>query len=114
MTRDIIDLSEFARIDIRAGTVIESTPFPRARVPAIKLRIDFGSEVGTLSSSAQLTRHYTPDQLIGKQVIAIVNLAPRSIAGYVSQALVLGLPDSDNQPVLISPDHFVQNGVKMF
>jgi len=100
---------QFADLDIRVGTVVEAEPFPEARVPAIKMVIDFG-ELGRKRSSAQITKRYTPDGLIGRQVVAVVNLAPRRIAGYVSEVLVLGAIPEAGDVVLLAPAEPVPNG----
>src|SRR3954470_4593584 len=105
---------EFANIDMRVGTVLSAEPFPEARKPAIKLSIDFGPELGVKRSSAQLTVHYKPDQLIGRQVCAVVNFPPRQIGPFVSEVLTLGMPDEDGAVVLIKPDFKVPNGGKLF
>jgi tRNA-binding protein len=111
---DQIAYADFERVDIRAGTVVDAQPFPEARKPAIKLWVDFGGEIGVRQSSAQLTIHYTPDRLIGRQVLAVVNFPPRRIAGFESQILVLGLPDENGAVVLLRPDIKVPDGGKMF
>jgi tRNA-binding protein len=107
-------LDEFDRIDIRVGTILTAEPFPEARKPAIKLSIDFGAEIGVKRSSAQLTVYYTPEALIGRQVAAVVNFAPRRIAGFMSEVLVLGMPDPAGAVVLLGPDQRVPNGGRMF
>lgn len=109
-----ITYDDFARVDIRAGTIVRAEPYPEARVPAIKLWIDFGPEVGEKRSSAQITRHYEPAALVGQQVLGVVNFPPRQIGKFVSEVLVLGLPDADGQVVLIGPDSPVPNGGRMY
>jgi tRNA-binding protein len=104
---------EFFAIDIRVGTVLEAEPFPEARKPSIKLRIDFGDELGERRSSAQLTVHYRPENLVGKQVIAVTNIGTRRIAGYVSEVLVLGVMPSETEVVLLQPDLPVANGTRI-
>jgi tRNA-binding protein len=111
---DTIAYSDFERVDIRVGTVVDAQPFPEARKPAIKLTIDFGAEVGVKKSSAQLTAHYKPDQLIGRQVCAVVNFPPRQIGPFISEVLTLGMPDDDGSVVLIKPDFKVPNGGRLF
>ncbi len=111
---DPITYDSFAAVDIRVGTITDARPFPEARKPAIKLTIDFGAEIGVKRSSAQLTVHYRPDQLIGRQVCAVVNFPPRQIGPFISEVLTLGLPDEDGAVVLIRPDLLVPNGGKLF
>ena len=110
----MIDFQDFERVDIRVGTVIDAQPFPEARKPAIKLTIDFGGEIGVRRSSAQLTVHYRPDQLIGRQVCAVVNFPPRQIGPFVSEVLTLGMPDEDGAVVLVKPDFKVPDGGRLF
>lgn len=109
-----IDFALFEQVDIRTGTVVDAQPFPEARKPAIKLWVDFGEGIGVKQSSAQLTTHYKPDRLIGRQVLAVVNFPPRRIAGFESQVLVLGVPDEDGAVVLLKPDFRVPDGGRMF
>jgi tRNA-binding protein len=109
-----ITYDDFARVDIRVGTVIAAEPYPEARKPAFKLRIDFGPEIGERRSSAQLATHYTPEELAGRQVAAVVNFPPRQIGKFMSEVLVLGFPDSGGSVVLIVPDKPVPNGGKLF
>ncbi len=111
---DPITYADFEAVDIRVGTVIDAEPFPEARKPAIKLSIDFGPEIGVKRSSAQLTVHYRPDQLIGRQVCAVVNFPPRQIGPFLSEVLTLGMPEDDGSVVLIKPDFPVPNGGKLF
>ncbi len=111
---DTISFQDFERVDIRVGTIIDAQPFPQARKPAFKLVIDFGAEIGTKRSSAQLTVHYRPDQLIGRQVCAVVNFPSRQIGPFISEVLTLGMPDEDGAVVLIKPDFKVPNGGKLF
>jgi tRNA-binding protein len=101
-------------VDVRVGTIVDAQPFPQARKPAIKLTIDFGPEVGVKNSSAQLTVHYRPDQLIGRQVCAVVNFPPRQIGPFISEVLTLGMPDEDAAVVLVRPDFKVPNGGRLF
>jgi len=109
-----IAYADFERVDIRVGTVVDAQPFPEARKPAIKLSIDFGPGIGVKKSSAQLTTHYKPDQLIGRQVCAVVNFPPRRIGPFMSEVLTLGMPDEDGAVVLIKPDFKVPDGGKLF
>lgn len=109
-----ITYDDFQAVDVRVGTITRTEPYPEARKPAIKLWVDFGPEIGEKRSSAQITVHYVPEELIGKQVLAVVNFAPRQIGKFMSEVLVLGLPDARGEVVLIGPDHPVPNGGKMF
>jgi tRNA-binding protein len=109
-----ITYEQFETVDIRVGTVIDARAFPEARKPSIKLTIDFGPEIGVKKSSAQLTVHYKPDQLIGRQVCAVVNFPPRQIGPFISEVLTLGMPDDDNGVVLIRPDFRVPDGGRLF
>jgi len=109
-----IAYADFDRVDIRVGTVIAAEPFPEARKPAIKLQIDFGPPIGIRKSSVQLTVHYTPAALVGRQVVAVVNFPPRQIGKYMSEVLVLGVPDEAGAVVLLHPDLKVPDGGKMF
>jgi tRNA-binding protein len=106
-------VENFAALDLRVGTVLGAEPFPEARKPSIKLRIDFGAELGVKRSSAQLTTHYTPEQLIGRQVVAAVNLGTRRIAGFESEVLVLGAVPQPHEVVLLMPDRPVANGTRI-
>jgi tRNA-binding protein len=106
--------ADFEKVDIRVGTVIDAAPFPEARKPAIKLMVDFGPGIGVKKSSAQLTVHYAPDALIGRQVCAVVNFPPRQIGKFMSEVLVLGMPDAEGAVVLIKPDFKVPDGGKLF
>ncbi len=111
---DRIAYADFERVDIRVGTIVRAELFPEARKPAYKLTIDFGPELGLRKSSAQITEHYRPDDLVGHQVAAVVNLAPRQIGPFVSEVLTLGLPDGKGQVVLVSPTATVPNGGKLY
>ncbi len=109
-----ISFEDFEKVDIRVGEIIRAEPFPEARKPAIKLWVSFGDEIGIRKSSAQITRHYDCDGLIGRQVIAVVNFPPRQIGKFMSEVLVLGLPDEDNDVVLLGPGTKVPLGGRMF
>ena len=109
-----IDFNQFLAVDIRVGTVVAAEPFPEARKPAVKLKIDFGPGIGVKQSSAQITRHYQPDTLVGRQVAAVVNFPPRQIGKFMSEVLTLGFPDSQGEVVLFAPDHAVPNGARLF
>ena len=111
---DQISYDDFTRVDIRVGTIVEAAPLEGARKPALRLAIDFGPELGIRKSSAQITVHYTPEQLIGRQVAAVVNFPPRQIGKFMSQVLTLGFPAADDSVVLIAPDKAVPNGGKLF
>lgn len=106
-------VEQFAALEIRVGTVVEAGPFPAARTPAIQLVVDFGTEVGRRRSSAQLTARYEPGTLIGRQVIAVVNLPPKRIAGYTSEILVLGAVPGDGNVVLLAPDSPIADGTRI-
>ncbi len=105
---------DFTRVDIRVGTIVEAAPLEGARKPALRLAIDFGPEIGVLKSSAQITVHYTPQSLIGRQVAAVVNFPPRQIGKFMSQVLTLGFPAEDGSVVLFAPDQVVPNGGRLF
>jgi tRNA-binding protein len=109
-----ISWEDFEKVDVRVGTVVEAEPFPEARKPSIKLVVDFGPEVGTRKTSAQLTEHYEPEGLLGRQVLAVINFPPKRIAGFESEVLVLGVPDENESVVLLSPDQRVPPGGRMF
>ena len=109
-----ISWEEFEKVDVRVGKVIEAEPFSEARKPSIKLVVDFGASIGTRRTSAQLTAHYEPDALVGRQVVAVVNFPPKRIAGFKSEVLVLGVPDESGEVVLLSPDRDVPLGGRMF
>lgn len=109
-----ISFADFERVDIRVGTVIEAVPFPEARKPAFKLKIDFGPAIGVKKSSAQITLHYTPETLVGRQVAAVVNFPPRQIGPFMSEVLTLGFPDENGAVVLIGPSRPVPDGGKLF
>ncbi len=109
-----ITSEDFERIDIRLGTVIDARIFPEARKPAVQLWIDFGPEIGVRRSSAQITVHYHPDQLIGRQVLGVVNFPPRQIGPFLSEALTLGLADEDGAVVLVRPDFKLPDGARLF
>src|SRR5471030_1571929 len=109
-----ISYAEFENVDIRVGTVIDAQPFPEARKPAIKLMIDFGGEIGRRKSSAQIVRNHRPEELIGRQVLAVVNFPPRQIGPFMSEVLTLGVPDADGEVMLIGPDRPVPAGGRLY
>ena len=113
-SRDFIAYEDFTRVDIRVGTVVRAEAFPEARKPAIKLWIDFGEALGVKKSTAQITRHYAPDALVGRQVAAVVNFPPRQIGPVMSEVLTLGFPDADGEVVLIAPNLPGPNGGRLF
>jgi tRNA-binding protein len=109
-----ITYDEFQKVDIRVGRITRAEPFPEARKPAIRLWVDFGDGIGEKRSSAQVTAHYVPEALVGRQVLAVVNFPPRQIGKVMSEVLVLGLPDASGEVVLIGPDQVVPLGGRMF
>lgn len=110
---DEITFDEFLKVDVRVGTVTRAEPYPEARKPAIKLWIDFGGDIGEKKTSAQITAHYQPGTLVGKQVMAVVNFPPRQIGKFMSEVLVLGMPDAQGEVVLVGPDDAVPNGGRL-
>jgi tRNA-binding protein len=109
-----ISWADFDKVDIRVGRIVEADLLPEARKPSIKLAVDFGPEIGVKSSSAQITAHYTPETLLGKQVVAVLNFPTKRIAGFESEVLVLGVPDGVGAVVLLAPDLEVPLGGRMF
>ncbi|HPI49300.1 MAG TPA: tRNA-binding protein [Hyphomonadaceae bacterium] len=113
MTGPII-FDDFMKVDIRVGVIVAAEPFPEARKPAIKLRIDFGAEIGEKKSSAQITKHYAPEKLVGRRILAVVNFPPRQIGKFMSEVLTLGVPDEEGAVVLIVPDIETPIGGRLF
>jgi tRNA-binding protein len=111
---DQISFDDFLKVDVRVGRVVEAEEFPEARKPAYKLRIDFGPEIGTKKTSAQITKHYTPETLVGRLVMAVVNFPPRQIGPVRSEVLTLGVPDADGEVVLMTPDKDVPIGGRLY
>ncbi len=109
-----ISFDDFLKVDIRVGRIVRAEPYPEARKPACKLWVDFGPDLGEKKSSAQITRHYAPEDLIGRQVLAVVNFPPRQIGRFMSEVLVLGVPDEDGEVVLVGPDIEVPPGGRLY
>jgi len=109
-----IAFDDFLKVDVRVGTIVAAEPLTGARKPAMRLEIDFGSEIGVKKSSAQITVHYRPDALIGRQVAAVLNFPPRQIGKTMSEVLTLGFPDANGEVVLVSPERPVPNGGRLF
>ena len=109
-----IGFDDFLKVEIRVGTIVEAEPYPEARKPSIKLVIDFGGTIGRKKSSAQITKHYRPEDLPGRQVLAVVNFPPRQIGKFMSEVLTLGIPDAEGEVVLIGPGHAVPIGGRLF
>ncbi|MCY4305748.1 MAG: tRNA-binding protein [Aestuariivita sp.] len=108
-----ITFDDFLKVDIRVGTVLRAEPYPEARVPAIKLWVNFGPEIGEMKSSAQITGHYSPQNIVGRQVLGVINFPPRQIGKFMSETLILGVQDEQGDIVLINSDQKVQNGAKL-
>jgi tRNA-binding protein len=111
---DQISFDDFLKIDVRVGTIVSAEPFPQARKPAYRLSIDFGPSIGVKKSSAQITKHYTPAQLVGMQIAAVVNFPPRQIGPFLSEVLTLGFPDSEGEVVLVGAERPVPNGGRLY
>lgn len=111
---ETIGFDDFLKVDIRVGRIVEAEPFPEARKPAFKMKIDFGDGIGIKKSSAQITKHYRLDELVGRQVLAVVNFPPRQIGPVMSEVLTLGVPDEDGEVVLLQPGHDVPPGGRLF
>ena len=109
-----ITFDDFLKVDIRTGVVVDAQLYPEARKPAIKLWVDFGGDLGVKKSSAQITKHYTPESVVGKRVMAVVNFPPRQIGKFMSEILVLGVPDDEGEVVLIRPDKEVPKGGRLY
>lgn len=113
-TPGLVSYEDFTRLDIRVGTILRTEDYPEARTPAFKMWIDFGPEIGEKKTSAQVTKHYSHDQLAGRQVAAVVNFPPRQIGKFMSEVLVLGFPDAEGDVVMIAPDQNVPDGGKLY
>jgi tRNA-binding protein len=111
---ETIEFGDFARVDVRVGTVVRAEPYPEARKPAIKVWVDFGTDIGERKTSAQLTRHYTTETLVGRQVAAVVNFSAKQIGKFMSEILILGFPDAEGEVVLVAPDQTIPNGGRLF
>ena len=111
---DTIEFDDFLKVDARVGTIVAVDEFPEARKPAYKMRVDFGEQIGIRKTSAQITVHYSAAELIGRQVVAVINFPPRQIGKFMSDILVLGVPDSDGEVVLLNPGQDVPNGGRLF
>ncbi len=109
-----ISFDDFLKVDIRVGKIVRAEVFPEARKPAYKLWVDYGEEIGEKKSSAQITKYYTPEELVGREVLGVVNFPPRQIGPFMSEALVLGVPDADGEVVLLTPERDVPVGGRMF
>lgn len=109
-----ISFEDFLKVDVRVGTIVDVQEFPEARKPAFKLWVDFGADIGTRKTSAQITKYYKPEDLIGRQVAAVVNFPPKQVGKFMSEILVLGFPDPDGEVVLVGIDHEVPNGGRLF
>lgn len=111
---ELIKFSDFLKVDIRVGQVMRAEPFPEAQKPALKMWVDFGDDIGVRKTSAQITKHYRPETLMGKQVVAVVNFPPRQIGKFMSEVLVLGVPDEEGEVVLLKPDQYAPLGGRLF
>lgn len=111
---NFITFDDFQKVDIRLGTIVKAEEYKGLKKPSLKLEIDFGKDIGIKKSSAQLIKYYNPNKIIGKQVAAVVNFRPKQIGKFISEVLVLGFPDEENCPVLISPDYKLSNGAKLY